>query len=244
MSDDEASHGRSKRSHLDADIEMTGDRGLGLFTSADDQQNNDASADLSSMHDDNGNAAHFTYPELYRAAATADVVMFRRSSEDLEYSHHDLKELKSPQGDTVLHIAAQHGHDELVRVILGRHDLYPLIVKPNMFKNTPLHVAAASGHLSTVKILVSVAREIPQQLGASSSSTTTSTDPIAGKANIQYILSILWIFFFFFTLFSQMFVDIFLDLVEVLKKLYLDLIIILAIFSKPTCILKISLRFS
>ncbi|GMN28041.1 hypothetical protein TIFTF001_001900 [Ficus carica] len=137
------------------------------------------------MHDYyDRNAVRLMSHELYRAATTGDVVLFRQSSEGLESSH--LTQMRSPQGDTVLHIAAQFGHDELVRWILGRQDLSAqIIVTQNLFQDTPLHVAASSGHLSTVKILVSVAREISRQRVSSSSTANDVTgDQATNFANV------------------------------------------------------------
>ncbi|PON32419.1 Protein accelerated cell death [Parasponia andersonii] len=126
------------------------------------QNETDTGTQPGSVPDDNLTVRHFTYPEIYRAVVTGNVALFRRNSEDIELSR--LTQLVSPRGETVLHIAAQSGHDELVRAILGRHDLLGLVVaQNNWLRNTPLHATASAGHLSTVKMLVSAAKEYSQQ---------------------------------------------------------------------------------
>ena len=178
--EDDAQLGRfGEWSITDDDIRMPA-----LIPTFADEQDDDTPHYSPFMHDDyDRNAVRLMNQELYRAATTGDVVLFRQSSERLESSH--LTQMRSPQGDTVLHIAAQFGHDELVRWILGRHDdlSAQIIVTQNWFEDTPLHVAASSGHLSTVKILVSVAREISRQRVSSSSTANVVT----GKYNILSI---------------------------------------------------------
>ena len=102
-----------------------------------------------------GNIANFMSPEVYRAITSGDISFFQQNLlEDLEPSR---LEQASPRGDTVLHIAAQSGHDGLVGIILHHHQ--KLVGRRNLISNDlPLHVAAAAGHLSTVRTLVSASR--------------------------------------------------------------------------------------
>ncbi|PON87828.1 Protein accelerated cell death [Trema orientale] len=147
------------RNLLNNDIIMyiIANRGYQIPTGNTDHSNETTPSQLPFMHHNNVAAKYFPYAEVYRAAETGDVALFQKSLEDLELSQ--LIGLASPRGETVLHIATRSGHDELVRVMLGRHDLSGLVVTKNLHGNIPLQVAASAGHLSTTKILVFTAKE-------------------------------------------------------------------------------------
>ncbi|XP_078156951.1 protein ACCELERATED CELL DEATH 6-like [Carex rostrata] len=58
---------------------------------------------------------------------------------------------------TVLHIAAEKGHIELVEKIIRRENT--LLVSQNSMQETPLHLAAKSGHHRIVSLIVFLAQE-------------------------------------------------------------------------------------
>ena len=62
------------------------------------------------------------------------------------------KEFKSPMKNTVLHVAALHGNDEMADSV-AKQDPH-LIFSSNINRDTPLHVAARAGHVSTLRKLL------------------------------------------------------------------------------------------
>ncbi|PON87823.1 Transmembrane protein, partial [Trema orientale] len=87
-------------------------------------------------------------PQVYRAVTSGNLGFFRNNWQNLD---NHLKQ-KSPRGDTILHIAARFGHDQIVQRIL-RTDR-ELSFSENSISNLPLHEAASGGHQSTAnKIL-------------------------------------------------------------------------------------------
>ncbi|KAK7300403.1 hypothetical protein RJT34_11247 [Clitoria ternatea] len=77
-----------------------------------------------------------------------------RSNRWAEYPTERLKETTSPVGNTVLHLAAWYGNDELVGVIVEKHP--ELLFSRNYRWETPLHVVARGGHISTVRKLLHI----------------------------------------------------------------------------------------
>lgn len=55
------------------------------------------------------------------------------------------------QGFTALHIAANHGSDEIVKILLENRANIRVI---NEYGDTPLHTAVINGHIETVKTLI------------------------------------------------------------------------------------------
>jgi ankyrin repeat protein len=64
----------------------------------------------------------------------------------------DLTKFRTPMKNTVLHIAAMHGNDEIVTLIVEHAP--KLLFKFNENNDSVLHVAARGGHISTVKKLL------------------------------------------------------------------------------------------
>ncbi|PON87825.1 Protein accelerated cell death [Trema orientale] len=118
------------------------------------------------MHDKGFVLCHMS-PQVYESMITGNVAFFQTRLEDL--GPPSLESL-SPRGDSVLHIAAHYGHDELVRLILTRHVRH--LEHVNLVSNTALQVAASAGHLTTAKILVSAARQIDHRHVSASGSTS------------------------------------------------------------------------
>ncbi|XP_045831986.1 protein ACCELERATED CELL DEATH 6-like [Trifolium pratense] len=71
---------------------------------------------------------------------------------NLLYDSTDLTEIKTPMNNTVLHIAALHGNDEIVTLIIEHAP--KLLFKFNKNNDSVLHVAARGGHISTVQKLL------------------------------------------------------------------------------------------
>ena len=61
-------------------------------------------------------------------------------------------ELKDPSGLTLLHLACQHGHLDIVQYLINDQNCNPETTTPN--GRTPLHFACTSGHLHIVKCLI------------------------------------------------------------------------------------------
>ncbi|KAI6687423.1 hypothetical protein NL676_024251 [Syzygium grande] len=59
---------------------------------------------------------------------------------------------RTPQGNTVLHVAARSGQRPVFTEIYIR--CKSLLMQPNSEGDTPLHVASGAGHLSVVKFVV------------------------------------------------------------------------------------------
>jgi ankyrin repeat protein len=61
--------------------------------------------------------------------------------------------------NTVLHVAAEQGHDELIRELYIRFREEGLLSRRNSALDTPLHCAARAGHASAVAVLVQLAQD-------------------------------------------------------------------------------------
>ncbi|KAH7533310.1 hypothetical protein FEM48_Zijuj04G0117300 [Ziziphus jujuba var. spinosa] len=115
----------------------------------------------------------FMPPQLYRAVTTNDIDFFHHLStdRDLEIS---LFEQQTPRGDTLLHVAASLGYDQLVREILKNSP--KLFTMKNSAGCLPLHVAASSGHLSTLEILLVSEEKLNLSDPCSTSASTSSSN--------------------------------------------------------------------
>ena len=91
-------------------------------------------------------------PDLYMAAKRGDTDFIKNlKAEDLEGP---VLSQKTPQLNTVLHIAASLGHSQLVEAILENDNGHWL--ERNSADEFAVHVAASCGHLSTLKKLAPV----------------------------------------------------------------------------------------
>ncbi|MED6158837.1 hypothetical protein PIB30_036644 [Stylosanthes scabra] len=63
-----------------------------------------------------------------------------------------LQEFKTPMNNTMLHLAALHGNDEMANRAAQQNP--GLLFVPNKNNDTPLHVAARAGHVSTIRRLM------------------------------------------------------------------------------------------
>jgi len=91
--------------------------------------------------------------EVYRAVVAGD----RASLCELLRTHEGLLEGETPFG-SLLHVAASHGHVELVR------ELVQLGISPNRrggtFKGAPINVAASHGQREVVQLLLDLGAEL------------------------------------------------------------------------------------
>ncbi|KAI8007065.1 Ankyrin repeat and SAM domain-containing protein 1A [Camellia lanceoleosa] len=95
-------------------------------------------------------------PELYRATIIGDIDRFIRALEDRENCLVIVTQV-SPQGNTVLHIAAGLGHDRLIEFILrNNHDLVKV---KNSKSDLVFHLSVSAGHLFTINLLASSLRQ-------------------------------------------------------------------------------------
>uniref|UniRef100_A0A158PNG3 ANK_REP_REGION domain-containing protein n=1 Tax=Anisakis simplex TaxID=6269 RepID=A0A158PNG3_ANISI len=74
-------------------------------------------------------------------------------SEPPIYNHHVMKEFATEYGLTPLHLAAQSGHDSLVRMLLNQG--VQVDATSTTMSIIPLHLAAQQGHIAVVGILLS-----------------------------------------------------------------------------------------
>ncbi|KAL4299023.1 hypothetical protein S245_058479 [Arachis hypogaea] len=76
------------------------------------------------------------------------------ATQESYYSSNILKEFKTPTKNTVLHVAALYGNDDMAERVAQQEP--DLIVSLNDNQDTPLHVAARAGHISIIKRLLDV----------------------------------------------------------------------------------------
>ncbi|GMP67168.1 hypothetical protein CsSME_00027248 [Camellia sinensis var. sinensis] len=95
-------------------------------------------------------------PELYRATIIGDIDRFIRALEDRENCLVIVTQV-SPQGNTVLHIAAGLGHDQLIEFILRSNR--DLVKVKNSKGDLVFHFSVSAGHLSTINLLASSLRQ-------------------------------------------------------------------------------------
>lgn len=82
----------------------------------------------------------------------------------------------TPQGNTILHLAAIYGHIQLLTHIIDHerglarnrnlmpNDYQRLVLRPNSNGDLPLHVAAAAGHEPVVIVLINSLRALPGEM--------------------------------------------------------------------------------
>ncbi|XP_025826850.1 protein ACCELERATED CELL DEATH 6-like isoform X2 [Panicum hallii] len=76
----------------------------------------------------------------------------------IQHGQCDILEVTAER-NTVLHVAAEQGHDELIRELYIRFREEGLLSRRNSALDTPLHCAARAGHASAVAVLVQLAQD-------------------------------------------------------------------------------------
>ena len=144
-------HRRAPRHLLNVDAEMNRElpsdleRDENFETGTEEEEEEEISTDVSRR-------AASMQPDLYMAAKRGDTDFIKNlKAEDLEGP---VLSQKTPQLNTVLHIAASLGHSQLVEAML-ENDRGFWMVK-NSAGELAFHVAASCGQLSTLKKLASV----------------------------------------------------------------------------------------
>jgi len=66
--------------------------------------------------------------------------------------------------NNVLHVAAEQGHDELIRELYIRFREESLLSRRNSALDTPLHCAARAGHARAVAVLVQLAQDCGESI--------------------------------------------------------------------------------
>jgi ankyrin repeat protein len=105
-----------------------------------------------SVTNDVSGTAPKMHRELYMAAKSGNTDFIKKKAEE-DMERHSLAFQESPKSNTILHIAASSGHDQLVEAILESH--HELALKKNYAGDLALHVATSAGHLPIVKKLAS-----------------------------------------------------------------------------------------
>nr|CAB3491126.1 unnamed protein product [Digitaria exilis] len=70
----------------------------------------------------------------------------------------------SAEGNIVLHLAAEQGHDELIRELYLRFKEQVILSRRNSALDTPLHCAARAGHVRAIKVLVQLAQDYGESI--------------------------------------------------------------------------------
>ncbi|CAL4982043.1 unnamed protein product [Urochloa decumbens] len=82
----------------------------------------------------------------------------------IQHGQCDILEV-SAEGNTVLHVASEQGHDELIRELYLRfREQEGLLSRRNSALDTPLHRAARAGHVRAVSALVQLARDCGESI--------------------------------------------------------------------------------
>jgi len=83
---------------------------------------------------------------------------FYRGVSGIRHGQCDILEV-SAESNTVLHVAAEQGHDKLIQELYHRFTEHGLLLSHrNSALDTPLHCAARAGHVMAVAVLVKLSR--------------------------------------------------------------------------------------
>lgn len=107
----------------------------------------------------NDDPLHF-YHQLHKSTIEGNIEAFTTTLKKIENSttnHNSALSRLTPQGNTILHIAASFGHKNLSQVILEQEA--SLLSHKNYQGDTPLHIAAKAGNLPLIKYLVQFIKE-------------------------------------------------------------------------------------
>ncbi|XVF77644.1 hypothetical protein PTKIN_Ptkin14bG0063600 [Pterospermum kingtungense] len=98
----------------------------------------------------------FMEKTLIRAARRGEKEAIKKLAAD---SGGKIYKKKTPEGNTILHMAARLGHMDLVKFIADEHR--SLALKSNLKGETPVHVAAKAGRLDVVKYFIKSVENFP-----------------------------------------------------------------------------------
>ncbi|GMY16366.1 protein ACCELERATED CELL DEATH 6-like [Fagus crenata] len=116
------------------------------------EENGSLEEDIPDFPKDVPRTAPKMHPEWYMAAKRGDTDFIKKKAEE-DMERPSLAFQESPKSNTILHIAASSGHDQLVEAILESH--YEFALRKNYAGDLALHVATSAGHLPIVKKLAS-----------------------------------------------------------------------------------------
>ncbi|XP_010522610.1 PREDICTED: protein ACCELERATED CELL DEATH 6-like [Tarenaya hassleriana] len=116
---------------------------------------------------------HSMDPRTYKAITKGNIEEFETILQDIEVP---VLGRVTPEGNSILHLAAIYGHTNLVVHIIvyelrivNNWEPIPqsyqgLLVRPNFNGDLPLHVAAAAGHASVVDTLIEFLTKLPVEM--------------------------------------------------------------------------------
>ncbi|XVF77616.1 hypothetical protein PTKIN_Ptkin14bG0060300 [Pterospermum kingtungense] len=93
--------------------------------------------------------------KLLDAARSGKLQIFQELAKDVQ-----IYDQTTPEGNTVLHMAARFGHMDLVEEIVKQHST--LVLKSNLKGETPVHIAARAGQLQVVKFFIKLVENFPR----------------------------------------------------------------------------------
>nr|CAB3491129.1 unnamed protein product [Digitaria exilis] len=120
-------------------------------------------------------------PSLYRAAfrgrteevmalllqqrygAAARTERYQATVGIIQHAQCDILEM-SAERNTVLHVAAEQGHDKLIRELYLRFKEQVLLSRRNSALDTPLHCAARRGHVRAIALLIQLAQDCGESI--------------------------------------------------------------------------------
>ena len=142
-------------------------------------------AEMKTQHDD----AMQEDPESYKAVKDWDIDFILQKLRETNCSQ--LLE-KFFDSNTLLHVAARLGNDQIVEAILSIQQCQELLMAKNSSGSLPLHVAANAGHLSIVQHLVNPSRPYSQELLMAQNSNGDLPLHVAANAGhlpiVQYVV--------------------------------------------------------
>jgi len=81
----------------------------------------------------------------------------------IQHGRCDILEVTA-ETNTILHVAAEQGHDELIRELYVRFREEGLLSRRNSALDTPLHCAARAGHAMAVTVLVQLGQDCGESI--------------------------------------------------------------------------------
>ncbi|KAK3434004.1 hypothetical protein EUGRSUZ_D01531 [Eucalyptus grandis] len=100
------------------------------------------------------------HPNVYRAAKSGDFQSpeFQSLITAISENGEDLFHQTTPNGNNILHVAAQYEQVNFIKNLLQRPSGPPLLWQGNFKEDTPLHIAATMGSLISVRVLIKMVK--------------------------------------------------------------------------------------